>query len=603
MSKILPFSKSVIALIFCSLLCFTLHMPRAKAQSANVEFNNVKAFVHSDGTLFQDLFNTAPGFEIPAGGGVHTIFSSGLWIGGKDQQEQLYTAAGMFGNELDFFSGPLTNDGTASTTSDQVMAYDRVWIANKADVDQHIAYFEAAVNGTLATEFPNGYEIPQWMFDWPAHGNIALSQDFYLAPFIDYNLNNAYDPENGDYPNFPGDICAYVIMNDAYQPHALSEGFIMGLEIHAMVYGFQTNDNLNNAVFVKYKIKNQSTRTYTDTHLGMWTDIDLGNGNDDYIGCDVQHAAYYGYNGDDFDEASAVSAGYGSETPVQSVVFLGGPLADADGMDNSLPAELESYDTYGPFGLGHGDGIIDNEQVGMNSFVAYNNSGNPVNGEPSTAPGFMNYLQGGWANGSAILYGGNGVLGVDPNNVEVNYMYPGESDPAHYDTDGLELPLWTELTAGNATGDRRGIAGSGPFTLEPGEIVFFDVCFLAVEETGTGLGELELLAEAIEDVQGFFASGMLWEQDPNGTQTTSVTSLDKKQNVRIYPNPASDMIRYLGPSGTTSMIDIFDMTGKVVLSTQAIRNDQIDVSSLPAGVYQVRMSTTDGVETISLMKK
>ena len=39
----------------------------------------------------------------------------------------------------------------------------------------------------------------------------------------------------------------------------------------------------------------------TKLTFGAFTDIDLGNAFDDYIGCNVQGGFYYGYNGTDYE--------------------------------------------------------------------------------------------------------------------------------------------------------------------------------------------------------------------------------------------------------------------------------------------------------------
>ena len=52
----------------------------------------------------------------------------------------------------------------------------------------------------MEEEFPDGYAIPSYFYDYPAHGNTALNQDFYLSPFLDYDGNGFYDPSSGDYP-------------------------------------------------------------------------------------------------------------------------------------------------------------------------------------------------------------------------------------------------------------------------------------------------------------------------------------------------------------------------------------------------------------------
>ena len=64
-------------------------------------------------------------------------------------------------------------------------------------------------------------------------------------------------------------------------------------------------------------------------------------------------------------------------------------------------------------------------------------------------------------------------------------MYPDNSDPYNWGTGGVnpntEFP-WNEESANNGTpnesGDRRGLASSGPFTFESGEVNIIDKAFV-----------------------------------------------------------------------------------------------------------------------------
>jgi hypothetical protein len=47
-----------------------------------------------------------------------------------------------------------------------------------------------------------GYTIPKFILEWPAHGNLANKEDYYLAPFYDYNGDGNYNPYDGDYPGY-----------------------------------------------------------------------------------------------------------------------------------------------------------------------------------------------------------------------------------------------------------------------------------------------------------------------------------------------------------------------------------------------------------------
>jgi hypothetical protein len=118
------------------LLVYTL---QAQVPYVLLDTNNIAARVNANGLLFSDADLQRAAFEYPKGLGVHSIYAAALWMAATDVNEQLHAAAGMFGQEQeDFFPGPLTTDGTATKTAEVMEDYNRVWVANKSDVDLHI---------------------------------------------------------------------------------------------------------------------------------------------------------------------------------------------------------------------------------------------------------------------------------------------------------------------------------------------------------------------------------------------------------------------------------------------------------------------------------
>lgn len=96
--------------------------------------------------------------------------------------------------------------------------------------------------------------------------------------------------------------------------------------------------------------------------MGLWTDVDIGNGQDDYAGCDVELGSFYFYNGDDGDENANNSTGYGIYPPAQSISFLAGPMSDPDFSDNGDSCK---------YSTGNNDFITDNERLALHSFNTY----------------------------------------------------------------------------------------------------------------------------------------------------------------------------------------------------------------------------------------
>ena len=463
----------------------------------DLEWNNVRALIETGGSMWQNRATSQASYEVPKNGGVSSLYAGALWMGGISPDQQLKLAALRFRNGNDFWTGPLTNDGSAEVDATTCDIYDNFFISTRADAERHRQYFDCTADPEcdLEEQFPNGYSIPSYFFDYPAHGNTALNQDFYLSPFLDYDGNGFYDPSAGDYPWYDflqeidckerkredlvplyGDRNFYWIFNDKGNVHSESQGEPIGMEIRAQAFAFSTNDEVNNMTFYNYVLINQGTQTLSDTYFGIWVDADVGTATDDYVGCDVQRGLGYSYNGDADDEPSSSSQGYGLNPPAVGIDFFEGPYQDTDSLDNPLTEVFyDAVDSLGiPYegiGIGYGDGILDNERFGMRRFVYYNNSGNPINGEPSTPLHYYNYMNGIWKNGQKMAYGGDGVSAATGANLDIpcDYFFPGDTDPYAWGTGGIDVEPWTEVSSGNPPADRRFIQAAGPFTLEPGD--------------------------------------------------------------------------------------------------------------------------------------
>ncbi len=70
----------------------------------------------------------------------------------------------------------------------------------------------------------------------------------------------------------------------------------------------------------------------------------------------------------------------------------------------------------------------------------------------------------------------------------------------------------------------------------------------------------------------------------------NTTSLDRisDESIRLYPNPAFDFI-HIESAGRHFEMEIFDLTGKLMLSKAGIDETHVDVRSLAPAVYQVKI--------------
>jgi len=448
----------------------------ATAQS-DLDINNVRAKILNGGDMWWDLFgNSEARYAVPKPPlgqiGPSSQFASSIWIGGYDAGGSLKSAAQTYrqtGN--DYWPGPLTS--TATTDPSTCVAWDKFYKINRADVETYYNWVAAGEPGpnpltSGQATLSNAMDV---INSWPAFGPEGQP----LAPYYDVHGDGFYDPNDGDVPDFDitgsrgcaaklyGDQCLFWVFNDKGNVHSETGGASIGIEIQAQAFAFATNDELNNATFYKYKIINKSSFRLDSTFFGVWDDADLGWYKDDYVGCDVGLGFGILYNGLAVDGTGQATA-YGANPPAVGIDFFEGPFADPDGIDNLSSSVPSSF-------LNYGDGVIDNERLGMCKFMYFNNNNNAVNGNPAPGDDYYQYLTGTWKNGTRITYGGDGTTG----SIGCNYMFPGLTDPSGFGVGGnlnspITMPNWDELSSNDVPDDRRFLESAGPFTLQPGAV-------------------------------------------------------------------------------------------------------------------------------------
>lgn len=521
-----------------------------------LSLNNVKTVIYTGADKWWDLIGNAR-YEVPKGSGKHSLYTGSLWMGGVDVNNQLKVAALRFrqvGN--DFWPGPLTTDGAASIDADVCAKYDRFYKITRAEVDEFVGWYSLLGDPALQAELFPGYTIPQSILDWPAHGDVTLGQDYYLAPFYDLDGSGDYNPETGgDYPKYDltgevdcrttrdirlfGDETLWWVFNDKGNIHTETGADAIGMEIRSQAFAFSTNDEINNMTFYNYELINRGSFTLTNTYFAQWVDPDLGFATDDFVGCDVMRGLGYCYNGVAVD-GSGGPQHYGENPPAVGIDFFEGPYQDNDGIDNAFgigPNEALN-------GLGYGDGIIDNERFGMRRFIYHNNSGgggNPSQTDPSTGTDYYNYLRGIWLDNTVMVYGGSGHPSGGGNpSVPAQFMFPGDTDPLGWGTNGNVQPPWTEETAGNVPYDRRFMQSAGPFTLEPGAVNDITVGAVWARATSGGaFGSVNKLRLVDDKAQALFQNCFKVLNGPDAPDVT-VIELDRELILAISNRPTSN---------------------------------------------------------------
>ncbi|MDE2731497.1 MAG: T9SS type A sorting domain-containing protein [Bacteroidota bacterium] len=447
---------------------------------AYLDINNVRARILNNGNLFWrgDPFV----YEVPKGGGANAIFASGIWIGGY-VGGQLRVAAARYGN-YHFWAGPLDDNGAPPADCSE---YDRLYKVSRGDIQEYLA---TGVTTPDLRDWPTGLGAPTLASpgngvddDGDGEMDEAGEQVFVLDQPLAQRAGRTIDLAGGERPAILGDQSIWWVMNDRGNDHNGAAGPPIGLEVHGMVFAFNTSGDIGNSTFYKYDLYYKGTEPYTDVHMAIFSDPDLGNYQDDWVGSDTTLGVGFVWNSDDDDEGGD---GYGTPAPAAGYDFFQGPIVPG------LPTDTANVS---------GEMIPGFRNLDMTSFTFYNNGGG-VTEDPSTAMDHYNYMRGRWKDGKCITLGGNGR---DFSDDCTSYMFPG--DPGQNDA-GCQY--WSECNSDAAgtdieAADRRFVMGTGPFTINPQD--FQQIVFGIVWARGQNnfdsvqkLKQADALAQAAYDV-------------------------------------------------------------------------------------------------------
>jgi len=559
-----------------------------------LNFNNVRAVIENGGNKWTRRGGQGrSGYEVPKTEdftGPNAIYAGALWMGGISADNQLKIAAVLYRAQgrNDFWPGPLTNTGDASVDADVCDRYDRFWQTKRSQAETHILHNICQEEGNCPEVFPNGYSIPTAFLQWPAMGNVDAGQDLYLAPFVDWNGDNIYDPSDGDYPDYGfdlsvddcknkrredpvplfGDDNIYWIFNDKGNVHTETQGQPIGLEVRAQAFSFNSNDEINNMTFYNYVVINQGTQTLFNTYFGHFVDADLGCADDDFAGCDVQRGLGFVYNWDDVDATCTGGIGYGGPTPPPPAIgvdFFEGPFQDFDDFDNPGPDQnltCQEYQQQGgiPYkglGIGYGDDVIDNERFGMRAFIYFNRQSSNSNvTDPSVATHFYNYMRSIWKGNQPQVYGGNGFSN-DGTGIRALYMFPWDTDPIGWGTNCVPQPDWRDED--QSLVDRRFVQSAGPFTLEPGAYnnITVGVVFARAAQGGA-TASVALMKLADDKAQSLFDNCFKILDGPDAPDI-EIRELDRELIIYLKnldgSNNANEMYEELDPNIPEADVD------------------------------------------------
>ncbi len=551
--------------------------------------NDVRTRILTDGDMWWDFTAGVSRYEVPKGSNSYAQFAGSLWFGGYENGN-LHTACMTYRqNGVDFWPEPLNPfDLTIDVSTCQ--AYDKVWTFTRADVASFYSYYRqygtADPNTPLwIKDYPGNTSYPGYMVNIPPTtvGNGlsgAISPMNYLAPYVDVNSDGIYNYASGDYPAYHlqtntiargqcvrylfGDQTLFFVFNDEGNIHKESGGLPIGVEIRGQAFEFSTNDQLNDMTFYNYEIINWSHNTLDKAYITIWDDCDLGDYQDDYVGCDVSRGLGYQYNGENYDYDVGGQTGYHDKLPAIGCDFFQGPYADtSDLIDNDRDGCIDCSWSQCANGTYTCQPAIPDyklpEQCIMSRFTYFNNNSNSLNGNPVGLQyqQYYNLMNGVWENGTPMTYGNSGVTA---GGVSCAFLFPGVTDPLGWglgyhpngyratSSPGIPVPPpggyaawgtsgWTEYQAGNPPSDRRFMQSAGVFTMLPGSVnyVTYGIPFVR-SNVANYLAPLPLLFAADDKAQALFDNCFKVLDGPDAPDLV-IQELDKQLLFTITNNP------------------------------------------------------------------
>ncbi|MCX6174216.1 MAG: T9SS type A sorting domain-containing protein [Ignavibacteriales bacterium] len=536
----------------------------------HININNISSWFQNTGSSDINQQNNA-GLVYPKGSGKTAAFQSGfLWGARLDNQFEVGGSTYWSGT----VPGRILPNGTAANPN----ATDvRIYRVRRDYKDPNADFSSEINNGEGTTPQIKAQYALDWQ-NWPAaRTNPADPNDPFNqgAPYKDVNGDGKYNP-NVDIPGVPGaDQTIWFVCNDL-NPTAVSSmsGSIpLGIEEQVTIWAYNQTGALGNMFFRKYTIinKNASQKPFTEMYVSMWSDVDIGDASDDYVGCDSTLSMMYFYNG------KAVDSVYNPlPPPATGFDFLQGPKVPGAVTDRAI------------FKGKYVNGFKNLPMTGFYFCI----SSDAVYADPVGANYNTGTLE--WYNLFRSRVSITGQPFTDPNTGKVT-MYPLAGDPVTGSgwIDGQLRP----------PGDRRGGMASGPFTMAYGdtqEVIVSEMC-----------------AGATTGVDRFSAIILLKQYDLDAQQAYNdffniPTSIENNSNVptryslsQNYPNPfnPTTKIRYDIPKQTHVKLIVYDILGReleklVDKEMQSGSYEAIfDGKNLPSGVYFYRITTKEFSQT------
>lgn len=479
----------------------------------NLSVNFVSGGLSANGILFRNVNNEGY-FRYPTASSNMISNFTGVWLSGTDQNSTIHSSIQYpYGFQSDLIRGPL---GMQLQLPDS-LHWNKVYGVPKDKINKHLASYNK-----------NDYITPSDILTWPGNGTSPFST--VLAPFVDWNQNQLYEPQLGDVPYIRGDAMLFSICNDLNSSRVFNNSLPLGIELHTSLYAFSSSDQVfGNMMVVRYVVFNRSQNNYHNFRFSILVNGILGDDSDNFISTDVVNKSVVLYNGTSND------AVYGSQIPYFAAILLNKDL---------------------------------------NSTLYLTDDFNPLTGKPTADKEVQNLMQGRWKNGKSLTFGGDGT---DGNNT-CKYVYSDSTDTS------FPLLKWNEELAGNAPGKRMFLLNSDSVVFNSGDALVYEFAFFVADEPSL---DLKKMYEKVNILQDLYSQGRLSGMD----NTFDFNRLD---GVNMYPNPLlnSSSVYFAGLPDYCIEATLVDLYGNVIEKKclDSLENMFILEDHLAAGIYYITLN-------------
>lgn len=484
-----------------------------------------------------------------------TICQGALWMSGKTPNNRLKLAANTFLHNL-------YNDyqmGVIPDTFFDCRIWESYWTISAQEIERHVKQLNEGgiIRDSVAA-----------IFAWPGRNNPYFSHftDFKLpknqdfAPFFDKNGDGNYTPQYGDYPLPEGvnpkavpDEFAWGVYNDAREHTSSSRSEPIGAEIHESIWAYaKTGDLIDKCVFMSQKIINKGQENLDSFRIGYWFMPNDCVNNKSLVGSYPSQNALYFYNDSvKTNDLCLVGQEFLNNYPTQAISFLNRPMTNSIFFFNS--------------------GVVSYP-------VAQNN--------PSSSISFHNYLNGKWADGTALT---RGNWGLNPNSTNYTaHIFPDfpkdTSGWSHYQVVKSQT-LWSRIYP---------IMSSYVGRFNVNDTVRLDaVLSLHSEPNSNSISNPYLLIGELPKLKRLYQNKFA---DLNRLPDIDIP---KYNDLLIFPNPNDGRFTISVQKNIVKSVEIYNILGHQVGLFQYNEQPYFDINAsyLPKGHYILKINTDKEIFT------